>query len=266
MIPKIIHYCWFGGNPLPESAKKCIASWRKYLPDYEIKEWNESNFDVYQCAYVAEAYHAKNWAFVSDYARMWILYKYGGLYFDTDVEVIRNMDDIIARGPFMGSEASDEQSIKGPRDKAATLGVAPGLGLGVNPGLGLGVNPGLGLIKEIVESYQKEHLYTWKGKLTETIVARTTRFINKHSREELGNGIYKAAGVFVYPPEYFCPKNYYTGELNITSNTRSIHHYSATWVKKTDTIKKKIIKRTTYFSYRLWGSLIYPLLYKSNNK
>lgn len=258
MIPKIIHYCWFGENPLPESAKKCIASWRKFLPDYEIKEWNESNFDVYQCAYVAEAYHARNWAFVSDYARMWILYKYGGLYFDTDVEVIRNMDDIIARGPFMGSEASDEQSIKGPRDKATTLGVAPGLGLGVNPGLGL--------VKKIVESYQKEHLYTWKGKLTETIVARTTRFINSYKHEPLENDIYKAAGVFVYPPEFFCPKNYYTGELNITPNTRSIHHYSATWVKETDTIMKKIRKRTSFFSYRLWGSLIYPLFYKSKIK
>ena len=87
MIPKIIHYCWFGGNPLPVSAKKCIASWRKFLPDYEIKEWNESNFDVNSIPYTAEAYKAKKYAFVSDYARFYILYKYGGLYFDTDVEV-----------------------------------------------------------------------------------------------------------------------------------------------------------------------------------
>ena len=104
MIPKVIHYCWFGGNPLPASAKKCIASWRKYLPDYEIKEWNESNFDVNIIPYTAEAYKAKKYAFVSDYARFWILYKYGGLYFDTDVEVIKNMDDIIAKGAFMGCE------------------------------------------------------------------------------------------------------------------------------------------------------------------
>ena len=81
MIPKVIHYCWFGGNPLPKSAQKCIASWRKYLPDYEIKEWNESNFDVNIIPYTAEAYKAKKYAFVSDYARFWILYKYGGLYF-----------------------------------------------------------------------------------------------------------------------------------------------------------------------------------------
>lgn len=102
MIPKVIHYCWFGGNPLPKSAQKCIALWRKYLPDYEIKEWNENNFDVNIIPYTAEAYKAKKYAFVSDYARFWILYKYGGLYFDTDVEVIKNMDDIISKGPFMG--------------------------------------------------------------------------------------------------------------------------------------------------------------------
>ena len=104
MIPKIIHYCWFGRNPLPELAQKCIASWKKYLPDYEIKEWNEDNFDVNIIPYTAEAYAAKKYAFVSDYARFWILYKYGGIYFDTDVEVIRPIDDIIAKGNFMGCE------------------------------------------------------------------------------------------------------------------------------------------------------------------
>lgn len=104
MIPKIIHYCWFGRNPLPELAQKCIASWKKYLPDYEIKEWNEDNFDVNIIPYTAEAYAQKKYAFVSDYARFWILHKYGGIYFDTDVEVIRPIDDIIARGNFMGFE------------------------------------------------------------------------------------------------------------------------------------------------------------------
>ena len=98
MIPKIIHYCWFGRGPLPELAQKCIASWKKYLPDYEIKEWNEDNFDVNILPYTAEAYQAKKYAGVSDYARFWILYQYGGIYFDTDVEVIRPIDDIVVRG------------------------------------------------------------------------------------------------------------------------------------------------------------------------
>ena len=109
MIPKIIHYCWFGRGPLPELAQKCIASWKKYLPDYEIKEWNEDNFDVNIIPYTAEAYKAKKYAFVSDYARFWILYRYGGIYFDTDVEVIRPMDDIIERGNFMGFETDPKQ-------------------------------------------------------------------------------------------------------------------------------------------------------------
>lgn len=96
MIPKVVHYCWFGGNQLPDDAKKCIESWRKFFPEYEIKEWNERNFDVNCCDYVKEAYAAQKWAFVSDYARFWILYHEGGLYFDTDVEVIKDMSDIIA--------------------------------------------------------------------------------------------------------------------------------------------------------------------------
>ena len=108
MIPKKIHYCWFGRNPLPESALKCIESWRKYLPDYEIIEWNEDNFDVNSIPYTQQAYAARKYAFVSDYARFKILYEHGGLYFDTDVEVIKPMDDIVADGPFMGFEIDSD--------------------------------------------------------------------------------------------------------------------------------------------------------------
>ena len=102
MIPKTIHYCWFGKKPLPPLAKKCIVSWKKFFPDYEIIEWNEDNFDVNQIPYTAEAYKHKKYAFVSDYARFKILYEHGGLYFDTDVEIIKPMNDIISQGNFMG--------------------------------------------------------------------------------------------------------------------------------------------------------------------
>ncbi|MDE6783607.1 MAG: glycosyl transferase, partial [Paramuribaculum sp.] len=138
-IPKVIHYCWFGGKPLPKLARKCIRSWKKYLPDYEIQEWNESNFDVNIIPYTAQAYEAKKYAFVSDYARFWILYKYGGLYFDTDVEVIRNMDRIIEAGSFMGCETTCEEA------------QARGGGLSVAPGLGLGAPAGSELYKEILD-------------------------------------------------------------------------------------------------------------------
>ena len=110
MIPKVIHYCWFGRNPLPKDAIICINSWKKNLPDFEIKEWNEDNFDVNMIPYTAEAYAAKKYAFVSDFARFWILYKHGGLYFDTDVEVIKPLDDIIARGNFMAYECPSPEA------------------------------------------------------------------------------------------------------------------------------------------------------------
>lgn len=217
MIPKVIHYCWFGGNPLPKSAQKCIASWRKYLPDYEIKEWNESNFDVNIIPYTAEAYKAKKYAFVSDYARFWILYKYGGLYFDTDVEVIKNMDDIISKGPFMGCECG------------AQAGATPAQ-LGVAPGLGLGVNPGLGLYGEILAQYDGKHYILPDGSYSaETVVTITTKLLCQKGLKNTSE-VQQVDGVWIYPKEYFCPKDYATGRLDVTNNSVSIHHYDASWL------------------------------------
>ena len=231
-IPKIIHYCWFGRNPLPDLAKKCIASWKKYLPDYEIKEWNEDNFDVNIIPYTAEAYKAKKYAFVSDYARFWILYNYGGLYFDTDVEIIKPMDDIIARGPFMGCE---KEAGKG----ATTLGVAPGLGLGVNPGLGLGVNPGLGLYKEILDFYAPLSFIEESKKGTETVVKYTTRILCRHGLKDTPD-IQEVAGITIYPKEYFCPKDYTTGKMSITGKSVSIHHFGASWLPFYERLEHRI--------------------------
>lgn len=216
MIPKVVHYCWFGGNQLPDDAKKCIESWRKFFPEYEIKEWNERNFDVNCCDYVKEAYAAKKWAFVSDYARFWILYHEGGLYFDTDVEVIKDMSDIIAQGAFMGCETDDK----------------------CNPGLGLGANPGLGLYKEILDYYEKIH-FLIEGNTTETVVTHTSKILKSHGW--VGNGeIEQIEGVTIYPPEYFCPMDYKTGKLNITPNTQSIHWYTASWQSSYSKAKTKL--------------------------
>lgn len=229
MIPRVIHYCWFGGNPLPEMAKKCIESWKKFLPDYEIKEWNESNFDVNIIPYTAEAYKAKKYAFVSDYARFWILYKYGGLYFDTDVQVIKNMDDIIVRGPFMGCEreANNEAT---PMD------------MGVAPGLGLGVNPGLGLYKEMLDLYATLHFINKSGAYNpKTVVSYTTEMLCKYGLKQTSE-IQKCAGVLVYPKEYFCPKDFETKKLNITDNTVCIHHFDGSWMSQTAKIKR-IVQR-----------------------
>ena len=249
MIPKVIHYCWFGRNPLPSLAIKCIESWRKYLPDYEIKEWNEDNFDVNIIPYTQEAYQVGKYAFVSDYARFWILYKYGGLYFDTDVEVIKPMDDIIARGPFMGCEKDVSDT--------SVASVAPGLGLGVNPGLGLGVNPGLGLYKEILEMYSKLSFVNKDGTYNQkTIVQYTTEILCEYGLKE-SNEIQECAGVWIYPKEYFCPLDQ-TLTLHITSNTRSIHHYDSSWLSPQKRIIKKIKRFLGYsFSSKLRRSFVF---------
>lgn len=231
MIPKIIHYCWFGRGPLPELAQKCIASWKKYLPDYEIKEWNEDNFDVNIIPYTAEAYQAKKYAFVSDYARFWILYKYGGIYFDTDVEVIRSIDDIVERGNFMGFETDSKPQLKEDASEAS-----------VNPGLGLGGNPGLGLIKKMLDFYEGKHFkFIPDGIGQLTIVHIATEVLNQAGLKQQP-GIQLVNDVWIYPTEYFCPINLKTGRIHIEANTRTIHHYAGTWQDKHFSFKEFIKK------------------------
>lgn len=209
MIPKTIHYCWFGGNPLPELALRCIESWKKFCADCEIIEWNESNFDVNACAYTREAYQAKKWAFVSDYARFQILYEHGGLYFDTDVELIRPLDDLLARGAFMGREYGDR--------------------LLIAPGLGLAAEPGMEFYREMLEGYRARHYLLPDGTPDgKTVVDYTTVALERHGLQKDG-ALLRAAGVTVYPAAYFCPMDYDTGALHITDETRSIHHYCASW-------------------------------------
>lgn len=228
MIPKIIHYCWFGRNPLPPLAVKCIESWKKFLPDYEIKEWNEDNFDVNSIPYTREAYEARKYAFVSDYARFYILYHHGGLYFDTDVEVIRPMDDIIGRGAFMGCENE--------------LGKKRGNTLAVAPGLGLGCTPGQDLYAEILGLYGGLYFKRTDGGLNlKTVVEYTTELLVAKGLKNI-NKIQQVGDVWIYPKEYFCPMDYETNVINITTNTRSIHHYAASWINWKMKLKIKFVK------------------------
>ena len=234
MIPKIIHYCWFGRGPLPELAQKCIASWKKYLPDYEIKEWNEDNFDVNIIPYTAEAYQAKKYAFVSDYARFWILYRYGGIYFDTDVEVIRPMDDIIERGNFMGFETDPKPQLKADSIEAS-----------VNPGLSMGVAPGLGIIKKMLDYYEGRHFEFIPGGIGQlTIVHIATEVLRKAGLKQQ-QGIQQVDDMWIYPAEYFCPINLKTGRIHVRPNTRTIHHYAGTWQDK-------------HFSFKEWIKKVLP--------
>lgn len=233
MIPKTIHYCWFGRNSLPESAQKCISSWRKFFPDYEIKEWNEDNFDVNIIPYTKEAYEAKKYAFVSDYARFWILYLYGGLYFDTDVEVIKSMHDIIARGPFMGVEVPAK---KGTKPQVA-------------PGLGLGVTPGHNVYKILLDKYATLKFRKEDGSLNQkTIVAYTSEILRELGLQSTED-IQQVSGVWIYPADYFNPLDSLTGRLKITDNTRSIHWYMNSW---SDT--SKFYKWLSKLTHRLFGT------------
>lgn len=237
MIPKIIHYCWFGGNPLPELAMKCIESWRTYFPDYEIKEWNEDNFDVNIIPYTKEAYENKKYAFVSDYARFWILYNHGGIYFDTDVEVIKKMDDIIEKGSFMGCEKKVTKD-SSPRD------------LGINPGLGLGSSAGHPLLKELIDAYANIH-FCINGVLNQkTIVEYTTELLCRHGLK-VTNDIQECAGIYIYPKDFFCPLSLDKNKEDFTDNTCSIHHYMASWANK-----NIIVRLYKFIKYKILFKLI----------
>lgn len=223
-IPKIIHYCWFGNGVLPDLALRCIASWKKHFPDYEIKEWNESNFDISCCAYVQEAYAARKYAFVSDYARYWILEREGGIYFDVDVEVVKPFTDVLNRGAFMGCEF--------PHDTLFTLSV--------NPGLGMGIEAHHPFLQEILKTYGEMSFMLPDGELNlTTIVTITTNLLRKKGLQEKKE-IQCVEGIWIYPEEFFCPINYYTGAKKITANTLTIHHYAASWLSPITKVKIQV--------------------------
>lgn len=232
MIPKKIHYCWFGGKPLNKLGKKCVKSWKKYFPDYEIIEWNESNFDFTCCPYVQQAYEAKKWAFVSDYARHKILYEQGGIYFDTDVEVIKSFEDIIAKGAFMGCENPNLEK-----------------GISVASGLGCAVAPKNEFYGEVLADYERSSFYKGNGELNlYTVVDRITDLLKKHGLQETME-IQEVAGITIYPAEYFCPINMISGRLEKTKNTHSIHRYAASWTSKGERFRGKIY----HLIYRCFG-------------
>ena len=235
MIPKIIHYCWFGRNPLPEDAKKCIESWRKFLPDYEIIEWNEDNFDVNEIEYTRQAYETNKFAFVSDYARVKILYEQGGLYFDTDVEVIKSFDDIVSNGNFMGFEIDPSK----PQSEGK-----------IAPGLCIGVNPKNQIFKEILDYYQSLNFILPNGRynISEAAVNITTRTLYQQREKKWEGEILKIGDFNIYPSKYFNPLDDATGRLHITSDTYSIHWFSKSWMNES-----KFRRKTARLAHRLFG-------------
>ena len=225
MIPKKIHYCWFGGRPIPKEYLAYIESWKKFLPDYEITRWDESNFDVNAIPFTREAYAAGKYAYVSDYARMKILYEHGGVYFDTDVEVIAPIDDILANGAFMGFEKNTMAH------KGECLNVAVGLGFAVEPKDAT--------VREILDNYETRHYIHPDGTLEQvTIVSIVTDILKNHGLKSSDCPV-TINGITIYPWDYFCPVEFMSSHLEITANTRTIHHYSASWMSWIDKLKMR---------------------------
>ena len=219
MIPKKIHYCWFGGNPLPKDVKKCIESWKKYCPDYEIIKWDESNFDINCCNFVKEAYYNKAWSFVSDYARLKIIYDNGGIYLDTDVELIRNIDDILNSNCYF--------SLQQEGNYVAT-------------GLGFGSVKGTQILQEMMNEYE---LIKFENNNREkfTCPLINTKVIKKHGNYNNNKISILGENIKIYPAKYFDPISPGDTKNLMCKETYSIHHYSATWTKLSNRLKRKII-------------------------
>ena len=209
MIPKIIHYCWFGGKEMPELMQKCIASWKQHLPDYELHLWNEQNFDLDRFPYAREAYDNKKYAFVSDVARLWALKEYGGIYLDTDVEVLRPLDDFLHLPAFMGYED----------------------GKLLNPAMGIigSVSQGVWVTDMLAYYNQDRHFVKPDGSLDiTTIPIIITRLMQAEGF--VCDGTYRVykGDMHVFPVDYFYPLSS-TRVLRCTKNTYCIHHFAGSW-------------------------------------
>lgn len=218
MIPKIIHYCWFGGNPLPKSAEKCIKSWKKYCPDYEIIEWNESNFDINSNRYVREAYENKKYAFVTDFVRLYAMYNYGGIYMDTDVEVLKPLDCFLNNHAFSGFESNEYI----PTGLMASEKEFP-------------------LFEELLKYYENRAFVNSDGSFDTTTNTVIITNACKNRGLVLNNEFQVVDGFALYPKDYFCVKNTHTGIIEKTQNSFSIHHFNATWNTKEE--RQNTLKR-----------------------
>lgn len=215
MIPKTIHYCWFGRNPKPKLAQKCIKSWKKYCPDYEIIEWNEDNFDISSAPlYVQQAYAAKKWAFVTDYVRLYAMTQYGGLYMDTDVEVIKSLDKFLAHEAFSGFEDD--------------IHIPTGI---------MACEKDFPLFKTFLSYYDNASFFNPDGSINfKTNVQIMTDICLEHGLKQ--DGEYQVIeGFALYPKDVFCPVSYVTKRLEKTKNTATIHWFSGSW--QPPEVKKK---------------------------
>lgn len=216
MIPKKIHYCWFGRGEKSDKAQKCIASWHRLCPDYEIIEWNEDNFDIHMNRYTEMCYEERKFAFLSDYARLWILEREGGLYFDMDVEVIRSFDPLLTHEAFFGFETDEF----------------------INTGVGFGTESGHPVLRTMLAAYDPlldgEH-GTIGCPILNTQALDAFGLVKNGQLQEVG-------GAVIYPAEYFNPYNDILGKLCKTENTYSIHWFAKSWMSRGAILRSKLSK------------------------
>ena len=228
MIPKIIHYCWFGGNEKSPLIKRCIESWKIFCPDYEIKEWNESNFDVNCNAYVKKAYEMKKWAFVADYARFYVLYQYGGVYLDTDVQLVKNIDELRLKGKFAGF-GNDET---------------------VSTGLILATEKNDWLCKKVMDTYIGEE-FVWDDPSKILAIGRRVTRILIDSGLKPNGQMQMVQDYTIYPKYYFNPTD---GDIRgkVEERAYSIPHYAATWFSPKDKFKNTLRRFVGHRNIERW--------------
>lgn len=220
MIPKVIHYCWFGNNPLPFEVKKCIDSWKKICPDYEIKRWDETNFDVYQNDFIKSAYESKAWAFVSDYARLKIVYDEGGIYLDTDVELKKSLDELRKNEGFFAIQQEGHY--------CAT-------------DLGFGAKKENEIIKTMLDLYD-DLIYSEENKFSIACPYLNTKALEKYGYS-YSDDVVVIHNNLVLPPRFMDPIAPGKNKENLLCNdTVSIHHYSASWMDDKTVRRRKIIR------------------------
>ncbi|MEG1009715.1 MAG: glycosyltransferase, partial [Clostridia bacterium] len=222
-MKKIIHYCWFGGKPLSELTLKCIKTWKKYLPDFEIKEWNESNFDINQCEFIKQAYEQKKWAFVADYTRFKVLEEFGGLYLDTDMEITNDISKYLEHDIFFGKEDSKK----------------------INAAVVWCSKPNNIEISNIVSIYENTNEFNSTGNLFDQSVPNIlTNYFGKYNFDLESNDIQILNNnIYIYPMEYFYPLSYDHKHNNFTDNSCMIHHFDATWTSKGEQIKTMLKRK-----------------------
>lgn len=216
MIPKIIHYIWFGKNSYSQQVLKCIQSWKMYCADYKIKQWSEENFEISDNTFAKEAYDSKKWAFVSDYARLKILYEYGGIYLDTDMEILQKIDDFLSCEMFLGFESKNS--------------VAGGI---------IGIQKANPLVLELLKIYENRKFILENGEFDTTPIVYFIANLLAKQGFKLNNRFQKIDGICLYPSEFFYPKSNFSGKLNLSSNSHTIHHYDGSWLDETQRLDRQ---------------------------